>query len=169
MVEPPVGRGMLLRRLDPGKAQHAAAMTRRQVAVLHALLVLITIVALALVTTWALLAIGEGTAAINLRKYGAEFTFGGTLALFIGLIGIFVKTLKDLLHLLIIVLLTVVLSTQFHQMSGEEIQTPIPAEIIKYNVYFMAILFVILAITVWIILKPWRWDTAKQINQPPKQ
>jgi hypothetical protein len=95
-------------------------MTKRQVAVLHALLVLVTIVALALVTTWALLAIGEGTAAINLREYGAEFTFGGTFALFIGLIVIFAKTFKNLILWLTVVILSVLLSTRFQRMSGKE-------------------------------------------------
>jgi hypothetical protein len=127
--------------------------------------VLVTIVALALVTTWALLAIGEGTAAINLREHGAEFTFGGTFALFIGLIGICVKTFKDLLLWLTSVILTVLLSTQFQTISGNEEKNHIPAGI-EYKLYLMTLLFYGLSIGVWLVLKPLRRDSAKPIDRP---
>jgi hypothetical protein len=135
-----------------------AGMTkRRQAAVVHALLALVAIVALALATTWALLAIGEGTAAINLREYGAEFTFGGTFALFIGLMGIFVKTFKNLMIWLTVVLLTVLLSTNFQTMSGKEAQHN-DLIIIGHRVLFMALVFCGLVIVVWVVLRPWRWN-----------
>ena len=133
-----------------------AGMTkRRQAAVVHALLALVAIVALALATTWALLAIGEGTAAINLREYGAEFTFGGTFALFIGLIGIFLKSFKALLGWLVIILLTVLLSTRFQQMSGKETEYQIPVTI-EHKLYVMTLLFCGLTIVLWLILRPLR-------------
>jgi hypothetical protein len=131
---------------------------RRRVAVVHALLALVVIVALALATTWALLAIGEGTAAIKLREYGAEFTFGGTFALFIGLMGVFVKTFKNLIHWLIVVLLSVFLSSNFQQMLGGETKNYRGFLLIDYHVLYMTLLFAVLAIVVWMILKRWRWE-----------
>lgn len=141
-------------------------MTRRQIAVLHALLVLIAIVALALVTTWALLAIGEGTAAINLREYGAEFTFGGTFALFIGLIGIFVKTFKKFLSWLTVIILSVLLTNQFQQMVGEEVAHLHPDTLILIKPYVLYItgLFVGLSMIGWIILRPLRAKLAGEVK-----
>ena len=118
------------------------------------MLVLVIIVALALVTTWALLAIGEGTAAINLREYGAQFTFGGTFALFIGLMGIFIKAFKNLIIWLIVVMLNVMLSYLFQTMSAKE-ETHNIVSYIEFKTYLMTLLFCGIAIVVWLILKPW--------------
>jgi hypothetical protein len=87
-------------RIGPHDADCDLMTKRKQATVVDAALVLIGIVALALASTWALLAIGEGTAAIKFREYGGEFTFGGTFGLFIGLIGVFVKTFKSLIAIL---------------------------------------------------------------------
>jgi hypothetical protein len=73
---------------------------RREVVYVHAALALLGFVALALATTWVLVAIGEGTSTIKLHESGAEFAFGGTFGLFLGLVALFVKTFKKLITIL---------------------------------------------------------------------
>src|ERR1700730_10368698 len=86
---------------------------RKQAAVIHAVLALVAIVALALVTTWTLLAIGEGTAEIKLHERGEEFRFGGTFGLFVGLMSVFVRTFLKLLQTLASIVLFAVLCNNF--------------------------------------------------------
>jgi hypothetical protein len=107
-------------RIGPHDADCNLMTKRKQATVVDAALVLSGIVALALASTWALLAIGEGTAAIKFREYGGEFTFGGTFGLFIGLIGVFVKTFKYLIAILsiIVVVSCIPLVTVIQQQYG---------------------------------------------------
>jgi hypothetical protein len=83
-------------------------MTKRA-RLLYAATVLVGIVALALATTWALVAIGEGTTTIKMKERGVEFVFGGTFGLFVGLIAVFVKTFDTIFKIVSVVIIAGVL------------------------------------------------------------
>jgi hypothetical protein len=129
---------------------------KKQRAVLQALILLVIIVALALVTTWALLAMGEGTAAVNLKENSIAFSFGGTFALFIGLITIFTKTFKNLILWLTVMVLCVSFGSLFQEVSSRsEIQ--IVRTTSTSTIIYISLAVGVVTIAVWATLRLWLW------------
>jgi hypothetical protein len=67
---------------------------------LRVLLVLAGLVLIALAATWAVLAIGEGTATVRLSEHGFEFQASGCFALFTGFFWTFLRAFKSLVAIL---------------------------------------------------------------------
>jgi hypothetical protein len=110
-----------------GPARYPPPNVAKRAKFVSASIALVGIVVLALATTWVLLAIGEASATIKLRKYGAEFTFGGTCGLFIGLITVFVQKLKVLLQIVSsIVVIPVIVNT--YRVITEHVIPPHPSK-----------------------------------------
>jgi hypothetical protein len=140
-------------------------------AFLYASITLVGIIALTLGTIWALFEIGEGSATLKIRQYGADFAFGGTCGLFIALITLYTRTFKTLLRIVSsIVVVSVVLNGYVmidayimrRDTSSLWLSTPEPnVGVLKFSLAFGIIISIII-IMMWFVFRRWRdliWST----------